>query len=170
LFFGAHTFGHRDPRRYALFLLSAAFGGGMSSRLFQRVREELGLAYSVYSFQSFYRDAGLCGVYVGTRHEWAERAAEVVREELGRVAAEGLGAEELEDAKGQVKGHLVLGLESTGGRLHRLAGYALYDEPFLTLDEIMARVDAVTPQEVADVAAEFFHPDRQVGLRLGPAL
>src|SRR5690606_20044095 len=82
---GARTFPHGDPRRYALVLLSNAFGGGMSSRLFQRVREELGLAYAVYSFQSFYTDAGQAGVYVGTRPEWADRAVEVIRAELARV-------------------------------------------------------------------------------------
>ncbi|HEX7089732.1 MAG TPA: pitrilysin family protein [Longimicrobiales bacterium] len=165
--FGARTFPHGDPRRYALVLLSNAFGGGMSSRLFQRVREELGLAYAVYSFQSFYTDAGQVGVYVGTRPEWADRAVEVIRAELARVAGEGLTAEELDDAKGQVKGQLVLSLESSGARLHRLAGFALYDEPFMTLDELMARVDAVTLDDVAAVA-EYLDPERQVVLRLGP--
>jgi len=167
--FGTRTFRHGDPRRYALVLLSSAFGGGMSSRLFQRVREELGLAYAVYSFQSFYSDTGQVGVYVGTRPEWADRAVEVVREELRKVAREGLTAQELDDAKGQVKGQLMLSLESSGARLHRLAGFALYDEPFLTLDELIARVEAVTLDQVAEVAAEFLDPERQVVLRLGPA-
>lgn len=168
--FGARTFGHGDPRRYALVLLSSAFGGGMSSRLFQRVREELGLAYAVYSFQSFYSDSGQVGVYVGTRPEWADRAVDVVRGELSRVAREGLTARELEDAKGQVKGQLMLSLESSGSRLHRLAGFALYDEPFLTLDELIARVEAVTLDQVAEVAAEYLAPERQVVVRLGPAV
>src|SRR5690606_8029224 len=167
--FGTRTFGHGDPRRYALVLLSNAFGGGMSSRLFQRVREELGLAYAVYSFQSFYADSGQVGVYVGTRPEVADRAVGVVREGLAKVAREGLTAQELEDAKGQVKGQLMLSLESSGARLHRLAGFALYDEPFLTLDELIARVEAVTLEQVAEVAAEFLDPERQVVLRLGPA-
>lgn len=168
LVLGTSTFGHGDPRRYALVLLSSAFGAGMSSRLFQRVREELGLAYTVYSFQSFYARAGIAGVYVGTRHEWADRAEAVLREELGRLARDGLTAEELDDAKGQVKGQLVLSLESSGARLQRLAGFALYEEPFLTLDELTARVDAVTLGDVRAVAAEYFDPDRQVALRLGP--
>lgn len=165
---GTTTFEHSDPRRYALSLLTNAFGGGMSSRLFQRVREELGLAYAVYSFQSFYRAAGIAGVYVGTRHGWADRATEVIREECRRLAEEGLAPDELADARSHLKGNLVLSLESTGARLHRLAGYALYEEPFLTLDELTARVDAVTGDDVADVAAEFFHPDRQTVVRLGP--
>lgn len=165
---GTRTFGHGDPRRYALVLLSNAFGGGMSSRLFQRVREELGLAYSVYSFQSFYKQAGIAGVYVGTRPEWADRAVAVIREEARKLAASGLTADELADMKGQVKGQIVLSLEGSGSRLHRLAGTALYDEPFLSVDEMMQRVDAVTRDDVAALAAEYFDPDNQVVVRLGP--
>src|SRR5690606_15711997 len=108
--------------------------------------------------------------YVGTRPEWADRAVEVVRGELSRVAREGLTAQELADAKGQVKGQLVLSLESSGARLHRLAGFALYEEPFLTLDDLIARVEAVTLDDVAELAAEFLVPERQVVLRLGPAV
>jgi predicted Zn-dependent peptidase len=166
--FGARTFGHGDPRRYALVLLSSAFGGGMSSRLFQRVREELGLAYAVYSFQSFYRLAGMSGVYVGTRPEWADRAEDTIREELARIAADGLTVDELADAKGQVKGQIVLSLESSSARLHRLAGTALYDEPFRTMEETMRCVDAVTDEEIAALAADYFAPDGQTVLRLGP--
>lgn len=165
---GAPTFGHGDARRFALVLLSNAFGGGMSSRLFQRVREELGLAYAVYSYQSFYAGAGVSGVYVGTRPESADRAEAVVADELARVAADGISQEELDDVKGQVKGQIVLSLESSSARLHRLAGTELYDEPFRTMDEITALVDAVTLHDVAAVAAEFFPPDRQSLLRLGP--
>lgn len=168
LVFGTRTFGHRDPRRYAMVLLANAFGGGMSSRLFQRVREELGLAYTVFSYQTFYADAGVCGVYVGTRPEWASRAEEVIRAEMRQLAAEGLSAEELADIRGQVKGQLILSLESSGARLQRLAGLALYDEPFLTLDELTARIDAITLEELAALAADYFDPDRQLLLRLGP--
>ncbi|MFW6201125.1 MAG: M16 family metallopeptidase [Gemmatimonadota bacterium] len=166
--FGAKTFGYGDPRRYALALVSAALGGGMSSRLFRRVREELGLAYTVYSYQSFYRRAGVTGVYVGTRPEWAERARDVVRGELARLASEGLSERELEDAKGQLKGQLVLSLESSGARLQRLAGFVLFDRPFLTLDALMARIDDVAADEVAAVAAEHLDPEGQVVVRLGP--
>jgi predicted Zn-dependent peptidase len=169
LVWGRATFGHGDPHRYAMVLLSNAFGGGMSSRLFQRVREELGLAYTVYSFQSFYADAGVSGIYVGTRPEWADRAESVIAEELERLVASGLTQDELDDVKGQVKGQIVLSLESSSSRLHRLAGTELYDEPFRTMDEITALVDAVTLEEVAALAAEYFPPDRQSVLRLGPA-
>jgi predicted Zn-dependent peptidase len=168
LVWGAPTFGQGDPRRYALVLLSNAFGGGMGSRLFQRVREELGLAYSVFSYQSFYAEAGVCGMYVGTRPEWADRAEAVVAEEQQRLAAEGITAEELADAKGHIKGQVVLSMESSSARLHRLAGTELYDEPFRTLDEITLLVDAVTLDEVAGLATEYYRPDRQTVLRLGP--
>jgi predicted Zn-dependent peptidase len=166
--FGVPTFGHGDARRYALILLSAALGGGMSSRLFQRVREELGLAYTVYSYHTLYHRAGICGVYVGTRPEWAERAESVVRDELERVAGNGLPADELEDVKGQVKGQLVLSLESSGARLQRVASVGLYDEPFLTLDELIGRIDDVSVEDVANIAAEYCDPSRQVILKLGP--
>jgi predicted Zn-dependent peptidase len=166
--FGSSTFGHSDPRRYALILLSSAFGGGMSSRLFQKVREELGLAYAVYSYQSFQRMAGMAGVYVGTRPEWGEKAVDVVREEMQKLASFGLSADELADAKGQVKGQVAISLESSSARLHRLAGSALYDEPFRTLEEVVAKVDAVTLAECAELAAIYYDPSRQTVLRLGP--
>ena len=168
LVFGTDTPPHSDPQRYALVLISSALGGGMSSRMFQRIREELALAYAVYSFQSFYVLAGLTGVYVGTRPSWEERAVEAVRAELALVAREGLSEEELERTKRQVKGQIMLSLESTGARLHRLAGFALYDEPFLTLDQLLARIDAVSEDEVSAAGGTFCDPDRQLLLRLGP--
>lgn len=168
LVLGTSTFGHADPRRYAMVLLSSAFGGGMSSRLFQRVREELGLAYSVFAYHSFYAHGGMCGVYVGTRPEWADQAEEVIRNELRRLAHEGLTSDELSDIKNQVSGQLALSLESSSARLQRLASFALYDEPFIGLDELVGRVNAVSAQEVAEVAQEYFDPDRQVIVRLGP--
>lgn len=160
--------GHPDPRRYPLLLLNTAFGGGMSSRLFQRVREELALAYAVYSFQSFYHHAGCAGVYVGTRPGWDDRAVEVIREEYRELARNGLSDEELEQTKRQVKGQIMLSLESPEARLYRLAGFALHDEPYLSLDQLLARVEGVGRGDVAAVAQEFFEPERQLIVRLGP--
>lgn len=157
-----------DTRRYALVLLAAAMGGGMSSRLFRRIREELGLAYSVYTFQSFYSRAGISGIYAGTRHDAAGQVIDAIREELAAVARDGLSRNDLVQIKSQVKGQIMLSLESPGARLYRLAGFALHEEPFTTLDELLSRIDRVTEAEVADSAAEFFHPDRQCLLRLGP--
>lgn len=166
---GAATPGHRDPRRHALVLLSAAFGGGMSSRLFQRLREELALGYAVYSYQSFNRDAGVTGMYLGTRPGWEERALEAIRAEYARMAQEGLPPAELDQIKEQVKGQLLLSLESTSARLYRLAGHALFDEPFRSVDEILADIDGVTVEGARAVAAEFFAPAEQTVLLLGPA-
>lgn len=165
---GTPTFPRRDPRRYAAILVSTALGGGMSSRLFQRVREELGLAYTVYSFQSFYARAGLAGVYMATRPETAGRALDETLRQLEYLAKSGLPEGELGSIKSQTKGQLILSLESTASRLQRLAGVALYGEPYLTLDELCARVDAVTGEEVAELCREYYAPERQVVARLGP--
>jgi predicted Zn-dependent peptidase len=141
----------------------------MSSRLFQRIREELALAYSVYTFQSFYTQGGIFGVYVGTRPATARKAADAVKEELARLADVGLGGEELERTRQQVKGQIMLSLESTGARLFRLAGFALHNEPFLDLDELLARFDALTSDDVSRIASEFLAPDRHFFLGLGPS-
>ncbi len=166
--FGAPTFPRSDPRRYAAILVSAALGGGMSSRLFQRVREELGLVYTIYSYQAFYARAGLLGIYMATRPEAADRAVDEVRVELRRLADEGLSRDELDAIKRQTKGQLVLSLESTSARVHRLADVALYNEPYLTLDEICTRIDAVGEAEVAELCRQYYAPERQVIVRLGP--
>ncbi len=165
---GCATPGHADPLRYAMVLVSNAFGGGMSSRLFQRIREELGLSYAVYAFQSFYRRAGVAGAYLGTRPEWAGRAIDALREEYRRLAADGLTPEELEDGRTQLKGSLLLSLESTSARLQRLASAELNDEPWLAADELAAKIDGVTRDDAAHAAAVAFDPDRQVLLQLGP--
>ena len=166
---GTEAMRYADPRRYALVLLSMLLGGGMSSRLFQRVREELGLAYSVYTFQQFYADTGMHGVYVATAPETARAAFDAIREELARVAAEGLPADELAMGKSQLKGQMTLSLESVSARMYRAAAVELYGEPYRTLDEVLALVEAVTSADVAAVAKEFFAPERQTTLSLGPA-
>jgi predicted Zn-dependent peptidase len=169
LVFGRAVPGHSDPRRFPLALISSALGGGMSSRLFQRVREELALVYSVFTFQSFYSQAGISGVYLGTRPSTAEKAVETVREELDMLAQDGMSDEDVEKIKQQVKGQIMLSLESPGARLHRLASFALHGEPMATLDDLLAKIDGVTPEQVADVAAKFFPSDGQFLFRLGPS-
>lgn len=165
---GGPTVAHADPQRIPLILLSQAFGGGMSSRLFQRIREELALAYTVFSYQSFYTRSGHAGVYVGTRPEWEERALDVLGEEYRRLARQGLPHDELEQTRQQVKGQIMLSLESTGSRLYRLVNFALHDEPYLNLDDLLARVDAVTRDDVTEAAARFYDLDQQLVLSLGP--
>jgi predicted Zn-dependent peptidase len=167
--FGTETFRYADPRRHALVLISTVFGSGMSSRLFQRVREELGLAYSVYAFHSFFQASGAAGVYVGTQPATAQQAADTIREEYAKLARHSLTAEELASAKQQIKGQLVLALEGPVSRMYRLAGSALYAEKYRTIDAVLAEIDAVGPEEVAAVAAEFYAPERQVVVWLGPS-
>lgn len=165
---GTDTFGARDPRRYALAMLANVLGGGMSSRLFQRVREELGLAYAVYSFQQSYQSAGVVGVYVGTHPTTADAAEAAIRMELTRLATDGLDPAELEAARQQLKGQVMLSLESPSSRMHRLAGVVLHRDRYRTLDEILAEIDAVSRQELSALAAEYLDPERWTAVRLGP--
>ena len=166
--FATDTIPYSDRRKYGLLVLSNVFGGGMSSRLFQRIREELGLAYSIYSFTSFYRAVGMAGVYVGTQPARAEQAIEAIRGEFARVASEGLRGEALDDAKQQTLGQLMLSLESPTSRMYRLASTAVYSEPYRSLDEVLRTVEALTADEVSALAEEFFAPDRQTVVSLGP--
>ena len=165
---GTDTFPARDKRRMALALLVNAVGGGMSSRLFQRVREELGLAYAIFSYQHGFQSAGVAGTYVATAPATAEKALDAIFAEYALVAREGLPTEELEAQKRQLKGQIMLGLESPVSRMARLASHALSGEPYKTLDQVLAEIDAVTVDEVAALGAEFFAPARQTVVRLGP--
>jgi len=168
LVFGSDTFPFRDRRRFALSIITNAFGGGMSSRLFQRIREELGLAYSVYAYQQFFQSSGVAGVYLGTQPATADRAADAVREEYGTLAREGLPAEELALGKQQLKGQLMLSLENPASRMSRLATMTLLGEGYRPLDSLLEEIDAVTSSEIAAVTEEFFAPERQTVVRLGP--
>ncbi len=145
-----------DPRRYALGVLNTALGGGTSSRMFQEVREQRGLAYSVYSFASHHADAGIVGVAVGCLPGKYDAVLETVRTELAKVAAEGLSAEELERGKGQLKGGLVLGLEDSGSRMSRIGKAELVYDDLLTIDEVVRRIEVVTLEDVAELARELF--------------
>ncbi|HJU90213.1 MAG TPA: pitrilysin family protein [Gemmatimonadaceae bacterium] len=166
---GSTTVAHADPRRYALILASTVLGGGMSSRLFQRVREEMGLAYSVFTFQNFHMDTGVHGVYVGTAPDRAEQAMTAIREEFDRVSSEGLAESEIEAGKSQLKGQVTLSLESPSSRMYRAAGVELYAETYRTLDEILAAIDRITADDVLSVCGHFFDPTRQTVLSLGPS-
>jgi predicted Zn-dependent peptidase len=158
-----------DPMRNALLLISGAFGGGMSSRLFQRIREELALAYSVYSFQSFYSKAGMAGVYVGTRPEAADEALEEILVEYTKMCEHGITRGELAQAKSHAKGRSILAMESTGARLLRVVGFTLRGEPYRDLDESLARIEAVTLDEVNAACRRFYNPEDQFILTLGAA-
>jgi predicted Zn-dependent peptidase len=166
--FGSPTVRHGNPRRYVVALVSLMLGGGMSSRLFQRVREELGLAYSVYTFQSFHVDTGMHGVYVGTAPETARDAADAIRDELARVASESFPREEIAQGKSQLRGQVLLSLESVSSRMYRAAAVELYGEPFKPLDEVLAVIDRISDDDVAAACRDFFAPEAQTVLSLGP--
>jgi len=134
----------------------------------RRLDEELGLAYSVYTFQSFHADVGMHGVYVGTGPETARDALEAIHLELADVANHGLPESELAMGKSQLKGQITLSLESVTARMYRCAAVELYGEPYRSLDEMLALVDSVTSEQVAEVAREFFAPERQTVVSLGP--
>ncbi|MBI1966932.1 MAG: insulinase family protein [Gemmatimonadetes bacterium] len=166
--FATDTVPYADQRKYALQVLANNFGGGMSSRLFQRIREALGLAYAIYAFTSFYHRVGVAGVYVGTQPKTARQATEAIREEYARLARDGLRGTELADAKRQTQGQLMLSLESPTARMYRLASCSVFSEPYQSLDEMQAAIAALTEDEIAAVAAEYFDPERQTVVWLGP--
>lgn len=145
-----------DPRRFVLGVLNTALGGGTSSRLFQEVREKRGLAYSVYSFGSHHDVAGLVGVGVACLPAKLDETLTVVRAELAKIAADGISAEELARGKGQMRGGVVLGLEDSGARMSRLGKAELVYDELLSIDEVLAKIEAVTLEEVNALAAELF--------------
>ena len=149
-----------DDRRFALRVLDAILGGSTSSRLFQEVRERRGLAYSVYSYASHYLDSGHVGLYVGTRPDNVGEAVAVIGDELRRISEEGVTEEELKRALENVKGRTTLSMESTLTRMNRLGSSLLTGVPLMTLDELIAAIDAVTLEEVGELAAELFDPAR----------
>ena len=165
---GSSTVPHRDPRRYALMLVDTLLGGGMSSRLFQKVREELGLAYSVYTFQSFQSSTGTHGVYLGTAPETRNQALAAVRDELQRLVQDGIPEDELQQGKQQLKGQITLALESSSARMYRAASVELFREEFRTLDQVLERIEAIDVETARAVCAEFFVPSRQTVVSLGP--
>ena len=157
-----------DDRRYAASLLDAIVGGSASSRLFQEIREKRGMAYSVYTFGSQYADSGLVGLYVGTREENLAECLEIAAAELLDVAAGGLRDGELERAKDNLKGRLLLSLESTSTRMTRLGKAVVTSSEITSIDETIARVDAVTEADIAALATELLLPGRLSAAGIGP--
>jgi len=156
-----------DDRRFALGVLNNVLGGGMSSRLFQLIRERRGLAYSVYSYTSQYADVGLYAVYAGCAPGKVDEVLEIASHELAVVAAEGLEPAEVDRGKGMLKGSLVLGLEDTGSRMSRLGKGELLHRELLSVDELLSRVDAVTVDDVHEIASELLGGRRSLAV-IGP--
>ena len=164
---GAPGIARDDDRRFALRVLDNILGGTSSSRLFQEVRERRGLAYSVYSFQSLYAGSGQIGLYLGTRPDNVGRALGVVADELERFRNEPATDDELERSKENVKGRVLLALESTTSRMNRLGSSVLAGMPLLSVDEVEARIDAVTVEDLHALAEELLAPERLSAAGIG---
>ncbi len=167
--FGGPGIDRGDERRFALSILDAVFGGSTSSRLFREVREKRGLAYSVGSYTQQYVDSGLIGLYVGTRADNVEEACGIIGRELASIHAEGISADELARAKESVKGRMVLSSESTAARMARIGKAVLFDTPLLTLDELLERVDAVSREDVAELARVLYVPASLSAAAIAPS-
>jgi predicted Zn-dependent peptidase len=149
-----------DPRREVAEVLVSALGGGMSSRLFQKVREERGLAYNIYAFQSPFRDIGYTGVYAATSRDHLTETVRLVLEDVLAVARDGLSPNELERSKGHLVGSIPLALESTESQMFRLARNQMYFDRELPLEEVVRAIDDVTAEDVMLLAREIFAFDR----------
>jgi predicted Zn-dependent peptidase len=155
---------HHDDDRYALMVANQILGGGMSSRLFQQVREERGLCYSVYSWASTYADAGSAGIYAGTAPARLGELLSVVDEEVAKLVASGVTENELAVAKGYIEGSLVLGLEDSGSRMARLGRSLMARDEIVTVDDQLTRIRAVTADDVAAVSSRVFGSPRALAV------
>jgi predicted Zn-dependent peptidase len=164
---GGPAIGQTHDLRYAAYALNTALGGGMSSRLFQEVREKRGRVYSIYSFVSSFIDCGYFGVYAGTNPEWVDEVIEVTLGELSKVAREGLKPAELERARSQLKGNMLLGLESTESRMNKLARNEIYYRRDIPLEEVAAGIEKVTNDQIVQLASACFKPGRMGMVLLG---
>ena len=165
---GAPGIARTDRRRSAASVLDAILGGSASSRLFQEIREKRGMAYSVYSFASQYTDSGQIGIYVGTREENVDACLEIAAAEIAEVAAARFRERELERAKENLKGRIVLSMESTANRMSRLGKSLITDTELLSLERIIAEIDAVDADAVAELAGVLLAPERLSAAGIGP--
>jgi len=165
--YGVATMNAHHPDRFALSMLDGVLGGGMSSRLFQEIREKRGLAYAVYSYSALYQDTGEFAVYAGTRPGNAEEVVGLIRAEMERIAGEGVTPEELERVRQAAMGHLVLGMESTRNRMTRLGRNEVTGGEILSADELMERYEAVTIEDLKRVSAEVLSAEKVLAV-IGP--
>jgi predicted Zn-dependent peptidase len=166
---GAPGLSRTDDRRFAASILDAIVGGSASSRLFQEIREKRGMAYSVYSYSSQYSDSGQVGVYVGTREDNVSECLEIAVAQLEDLASGNVTSGELGRAKENLKGRLLLSLESTSTRMTRLGKATVTDTPLLSIEEVVRRLEAVRAEEVAELAGTLFAPDRLSAAGIGPS-
>lgn len=156
------------PKRFDIWVLNTVLGGGMSSRLFQRIREEEALAYSVYSYLDFYRDSGLVAIYLGVDKDKVAASLSLALKEITRLKNEPLGRDELAHAKAQIKGSMMLGLESVSNRMFRLARTAISGLPFMPLGEVLDKIDRVSLEDVRCLAGQIFDPKNLAVSAIGP--
>ncbi len=156
-----------DARRYGVYLLNTMLGGGMSSRLFQTIREDQGLAYSIYSEMNPFRDTGSICIYAGTSVDKTQKVLQLTLKELRRLKEEAVSDVELKRAKDQLKSNMVIGLESSGSRMTNLARQQMYFGRFFGVDEMMEEIDAVTTENVQELAQELFQPEMMALTLLG---
>jgi predicted Zn-dependent peptidase len=166
---GAPGIARSDRRRFAASVLDALLGGSASSRLFQEIREKRGMAYAVYTFASQYTDTGLIGFYVGTRAENLADCLEIASEQIAEVADGKFHKGELERAKENLKGRILLSMESTSNRMSRLGKSLISDTELLSIDRLAAEVDAVTPDAVAELAGVLLAPEKLSAAGIGPS-
>jgi predicted Zn-dependent peptidase len=167
LCFGVPCVSQLEPEWYAAYLLHTALGGGMSSRLFQEIRERRGLAYDVTSFLSAYRDAGYLGVYVAASADCCPEVMEVTCSTLRQIAKEGISAEELRRAKGHTKGGMLLGLETSEARMNRLARCEIYFRRYIPVQEVTEHIEHVTLDDVHALAERCFSSEERTLTLLG---
>lgn len=165
---GVTSFPYKHPNRQILFVLNTILGGGMSSRLFQSVRENSGLAYSIYSFVDFFEDSGTFGVYLGTNSQQVTNALDLVLKEIAKIKKEKLTSQELYFAKSQIKGNLVIGMESTSNRMNRLARNELFLNEYLPIEKTIAEIEKVQEKQIHQIANELFSTDRICLALIGP--
>ncbi len=165
---GAPGIARSDRRRFAASILDAILGGSASSRLFQEIREKRGMAYAVYTFLSQYTDTGQIGIYVGTREDNLDDALAITAEQIMDIAAGNLREAEVERAKENLKGRIVLSMESTATRMSRLGKSLITDSEILSLDRIVDEIDAVEPEVVSELAAVLLAPERLSVAGIGP--
>lgn len=155
---GRRALNYEHPDKYLLLLANTVLGGGMSSRLHQNVREKYGYCYSISPFNQSYVDSGLFGIYTGTDIEYVDHVRELINIELLRLKNEKVGEKELSESKAQLKGKLLLSQENTSNRMTRLAKSEIYFNRFVTLDELVENIDAVTSEDLLKFSNEFFDP------------
>jgi len=158
-----------DRRRFAASLLDGILGGSASSRLFQEIREKRGMAYAVYSFGSQYTDTGQIGIYIGTREDNVSACLEIASEQIGDIAAGNVRPEELQRAKENLKGRILLSMESTSNRMSRLGKSLITDTELLSIGRIMAEIDAVEPEALAELADVLLAPEKLSAAGIGPS-